>query len=123
MSTTTAPLSWKQLHGRKTFHKLHPAMLDGDGLVKDLDIRPVPYSADLPKGIYPVVFDRSYAVEKLAYEISDCGNVPFIQLLELLSEAYIIVNPDAPVIGVTALVAKSLKNNCSVDPLALSGVW
>ena len=122
-STAIAAIGWKQLHGRKTFHKLHPAMLNPEGLIRDLDIRPVPYSENHPKGIYSVLFDRDYAVEKLAYELAECAEVPFLELVELMAEAYTIVNPDAPIIGIMSEITSAVNEVVSFDPLSLSGVW
>lgn len=121
MSTTV--VTWKNLKGRKTLHKLHPAMLNPEGLTKTLGIRPVPHRADQPHGIYPVVFDRAYAVEKLVYEISDCGDVPFLDLVDLLAEAYTIVNPDAPIVGIMSEISSAVREVVYFDPLALSGSW
>ncbi len=122
-STAIAGIGWKQLQGRKNFYKLHPAMLSPEGLVKDLDIRPVPFSDSHPKGKYSVLFDREYAIRKMAYEIEDCSEVPFLDLVELLAEAYTIVNPDAPIVGVMSEIKGAVSEVPYFDPLALSGSW
>jgi hypothetical protein len=122
-SKVIAGIGWKQLQGRKNFYKLHPAMLSPAGLIRDLDVRPVPFSDSHPKGTYSVLFDRDYAVRKLAYELEDCAAVPLLDLVELLVEAYTIVNPDAPIVGVMAEIKGAVSEVPYFDPLSLSGSW
>jgi hypothetical protein len=94
-------------------------MLKENGLNKVLIFRPEPNNSTYPQDAYSVLFDRSYAVEKLAFEIQELSNVPFIELVELLLEAYAVVNPTAPIIG----IMPAIKNAVRVDELfkALGG--
>ena len=122
-STAVAGIGWKQLNGRKTVHRLHPAMLGDGGHLKELEVQPVPKNGSYPKAVYSVLFDRSYAIEKLSFELGKCGDVPFLDLVELMAEAYAIVNPDAPIVGIMAEISSAVKEVVSFDPLALSGSW
>ena len=96
-------------------------MLRDEGYLKSLDIRPVPYSIYKERSLYDVKFDRAYAVSKLAYEIENCAEVPFLDLVELLAEAYVVVNPDAPMIGLMSELRGAVEPVVGFDPLALSG--
>ena len=87
--TAVAEIGWKQLNGRKTVHRLHPAMLGDGGHLKELEVQPVPKSDSHPKAVYSVLFDRSYAVEKLSFELGKCGDVPFLDLVELMAHPHI----------------------------------
>jgi hypothetical protein len=123
MTATYPVISWRQLHGKKFLYQLHPDMLSDSGYLRDLEIRPVPYKQFLEKSWFTVQFDRDYAIGKLAYEIKDCGDVPFLDLVEVLAEAYTIVNPDAPVIGLMSEIKSAVSEVISFDPLSLSGSW
>ena len=108
-----ASISWHKLPTRRTVHKLRPQMLADKGLSKVLIFRPEPNSNTYPKDAYLVLFDRSYAVQKLAFEIKELSDVPFIDLVELLLEAYAVVNPTAPIIG----IMPAIRNAVRVDEL------
>jgi hypothetical protein len=49
-------------------------------------------------------FDRQNTIDKFATSIETCPNLPFLDLIGLLGEAYSIVNPDAA--GILELVAE-----------------
>jgi hypothetical protein len=119
MISTVSAISWHKLPPRRTVHKLQPQMLEEKGLSKVLIFRPEPHSKTYPQDAYEVLFDRSYAVQKLAYEIQDLADVPFIELVELLLEAYTVVNPTAPIVG----IMPAIRNAVKVDELfrALGG--
>jgi hypothetical protein len=112
-------ISWKQLDGRRSIHQLHAHMFSDCGLTKILEFRPRPHEDALPISTYSVCFDRSYVVDKLAYELEECGDIPFLDLVEVLLEAYTIVNPTAPIVG----IMPAIRNAVKVDELfrALGG--
>jgi hypothetical protein len=119
MTFTVSAISWQNLPARRTVHRLQPQMLENKGLIKILKFRPEPYSNDYPHSEYAVLFDRNYAVEKLAFEIHKLSEMPFVELVELLLEAYTVVNPTAPIIG----TMPAIRNAVRVDELfrALGG--
>jgi hypothetical protein len=98
-------------------------MFSDEGSIKLLETRPVPYSEKNPHGVYAVTFDREYAIQKMAYEIEECSQVPFLDLVELMAEAYAIVNPDAQIVGIMAELKSAVNEVISLDPLSLSGSW
>lgn len=120
MTTISYPsILWQQLHGKKFLYPLHPDMLTDSGYLRELEIRPVPYSQFPQKDWFNVKFDRDYAVRKLAHEIQNCGDVPFVELVEVLSEAYAIVNPDAPIVGVMAQIRSATTPMLGIDVAVL----
>jgi hypothetical protein len=125
ISDMTPPKSneipWKQLPGRKSFHRIRPGMLSAEGMRVQIKTRPVPYTEEKQRENYLVRFDRAYAVTKLAYELQDCREVPFLDLVELMAEAYTRVNPDAPIVGIMSEIRQAVEEVVYLDPLSLSG--
>jgi hypothetical protein len=108
-STAIAKIRWDRVHGRQAIYRLQPQMLSESGLIKEIEIQPIHGKPRQPRGIYAVVFDRAYAVGKMAYEIEECSELPFLDLVELLLEAYTIVNPTAPIVGVMPAIRNAVK--------------
>jgi hypothetical protein len=109
MTPTVSAISWQKLPARRTVHRLQPQMLENNGLIKVLKFRPEPYDRDYPHSEYAVLFDRHYAVDKLAFEIHELSDMPFVELVELLLEAYTVVNPTAPIVGIMPAIRNAIK--------------
>jgi hypothetical protein len=119
-SSSIAKIRWTRLNGRKEVHRLHPQMLSQSGLIKEMEVRPIHGDPNEPRGTYAVVFDRSYAVGKMAYEIEACSELPFLDLIELLLEAYTVVNPSAPIVGIMPAIRNAVKVDLSFQLLGTS---
>jgi hypothetical protein len=92
-------ISWKELGGRKTNHRLSSGMLHRSEL-RSIKTRPVPHCLTKPLGIYAVEFDRMFAIEKVRETlIAPLVGCSLPEILELVATAYILENPDAQVIG------------------------